>query len=292
MHNNIKPVSSCARVDLHIHSTASDGTLTPSAVAAACKELSLSYAALSDHDTLAGVSEFLQAARTLSLRAVSALEFNVTYDGEMHILGYGVDIENKALLGALHTLEAQREKRAYDMVAKLNRNGVSLSMERVEQIGAGGVLGRPHIARALVEAGYAPDVESAFPMYLNQGCIGYCLRKKIDSDLAINLIREAGGVAVLAHPKLTCYPDFDELLTRLTGEGLEGIEAYYPAHSDEEVAYFLSLADRYGLLVTQGSDYHGQTRKSSALYGERRGGARLTESVEEIFSRAACRSIP
>ena len=270
-------------IDLHMHSTASDGSYTPSELARACKELGLEYAALTDHDTIDGVAEFLDEARRVGLRAISGLEFNVDYEGEMHILAYGVDIHYAPLVEELEVLANQRRNRAANMVKKLISQGFAITMERVNEIAAGGVVGRPHIARALFESGYGEDLEDAFKTYLEPGGAGYLPRLKIASERAIRLTKEAGGKAVLAHPKLTEYGDFDELLQKLKVKGLEGIEAYYPAHSDRETAYFEKLADRYGLFVTCGSDFHGATRKSTALGREQRAGLRVRRDVAALF---------
>ena len=173
------------------------------------------------------------------------------------------------------------------MVKKLQDQGYPITLERVEEIAGGGVLGRPHIARALLEKGFGENVEDAFKRYLEPGKPGFLPRLKIKSSEAIRLARQAGGHCVLAHPKLAYYPDYDELLTRLKGEGLEGLEVYYPAHSDEEVEFFFGLAKKYDLFLTQGSDYHGKIRKSTQLFREQRGRAALEESVERLFARVS-----
>ncbi len=273
------------KIDLHMHSTASDGSLTPAELAKECKRIGLAKAALTDHDTVDGVEEFLATAKAIGLDAVSGLEYNVEYDGEMHILAYGIDIYNAELREALSVLAEQRITRASRMVQKLQSQGYAITLERVEEIAGGGVLGRPHIARALMEQGYGKDIEDAFKTYLEPGKAGFLPRLKIPSGEAIRLARQAGGMTVLAHPKLTNYPDFDELLLRLKKEGLEGIEVYYPAHSDSEVEYFLALAKKYDLLITEGSDFHGKTRKSTRLGSEQRGGEELAGSVQRLFKK-------
>ena len=274
------------KIDLHMHSTASDGSYTPRELAQACRDLGMEYAALTDHDTIDGVGEFLDEAARIGLKAISGLEFNVAYDGEMHILAYGIDIGYKPLVDELEILAGQRRERASNMVRKLIAGGFDITMERVNEIAAGGVVGRPHIAKALFESGYGKDLEDAFKTYLEPGGAGYLPRLKIDSRRAIALTREAGGKAVLAHPKLTEYGDFDELLQKLKAQGLEGIEAYYPAHSLRETAYFEKLADRYGLFVTCGSDFHGATRKSTALGKENRANERVRNDVRRLFCDA------
>lgn len=273
------------RIDLHMHSTASDGSYTPGELAEECKKLGIEYAALTDHDTLDGVREFLEASKKIGLRAISGVEFNVAYEGEMHILAYGIDLDYGPLVEELNIMADQRRNRARNMVNKLIQEGFSITMERVGEIAGDGVVGRPHIAQALFEAGYGQDLEDAFRTYLEPGRPGHLPRLKIPSKRAIALTKAAGGHAVLAHPKLTEYGDFDELIQKLKAQGLEGIEAYYPAHSLRETAYFEKLADRYGLFVTCGSDFHGATRKSTAIGKERRAGQRVKRDVEALFSK-------
>lgn len=275
------------KIDLHMHSTASDGSSTPRELARECKAAGITRAALTDHDTIDGVAEFLEEAGRIGLPAISGLEYNVEYEGEMHILAYGMDIWNQELRDALDVLANQRITRASRMVKKLQDQGYPITLERVEEIAGGGVLGRPHIARALLEKGFGENVEDAFKRYLEPGKPGFLPRLKIKSSEAIRLARQAGGHCVLAHPKLAYYPDYDELLTRLKGEGLEGLEVYYPAHSDEEVEFFFGLAKKYDLFITQGSDYHGKIRKSTQLFREQRGGAALEESIERLFARVS-----
>lgn len=273
------------KIDLHMHSTASDGSSTPTQLARECAQIGLTHVALTDHDTAAGVDEFLAEAARQGLHALSGLEYNVVYDGEMHILAYDFDPHNAPLLEALDEMAQQRITRASRMVAHLQAQGYPLRLERVQEIAGGGVLGRPHIARALAELGYGKDMEDAFKSYLEPGKPGWLPRMKIPSARAIALARQAGGVCVLAHPKLTYYPDFDELLSRLKGEGLSGLEVYYPAHSEQELEFFFGLAKKYDLFITQGSDYHGAIRQSTRLASEQRGGEALQASVERLFSR-------
>lgn len=273
------------KIDLHMHSTVSDGSLSPCELAEACKEAGLSHAALTDHDTQGGVSEYLSAARDLGLCAISGMEFTVQYDGELHILGYGFDEKHPALVARLAELAHEREERVAQMVYKLQKEGYRISLEKVREIAGDGVMGRPHIATALYLAGYAPGQEEAYRTFLEPGKPGWVIRRKISSEEAISLIRNAGGEAVWAHPMQAHYHDDDEMAARLTSEGLGGIEAYYPAHSDDDVAKYLALADKYGLFVTQGSDYHGGMRHGTAISKETRGSHRLREDVSALFAR-------
>lgn len=274
------------KIDLHMHSTASDGSLAPAALARACKELGLTHAALTDHDTAAGVGEFLCEAKRVGLCAVSGMEFNVAYHDELHILAYGFNPQHPVLLAALRELAAQRTERVHDMVAQLNRKGYSVDIARVAELAHCGTLGRPHIARALFEAGYAPSVEAAFNAFLQPGKPGFLPRKKIASDRAIALARQAGGTVVLAHPGQVICSDLPALIARLVREGLQGIEAFYPTHSDEQTAAYCALAEKFNLLVTAGSDYHGSMRAGTHIGGEARQNAQLLRGVQAVFARA------
>ncbi len=272
-------------IDMHMHSTASDGTSTPEEIARLCKDAGLEYCALTDHDTIAGVERFLAEARKLGLRALPAVEFNTQYDGELHILGYGIDINNPEIAERLRYLAHSRSTRAERMVKKLNENGIDISMERVKELAGSGVMGRPHIARALVEKGYAKDLPRGFKEFISAGCIGYVERESISRKEAISLIKKAGGVAVFAHPGITAAADTAGLVKTMVEEGIDGIEVYYPTHTDEQTEEYLALAKKYGLYVTCGSDFHGSTRPGVSVNEEKRGDTYLKKSVMDIFNK-------
>ena len=270
-------------IDMHMHSTASDGTYSPEELAEMCAKEGLKYCALTDHDTVAGSEAYVKRCRELNINALKAVEFNTKYDGELHILGYGINLREKNLKKTLDELAEFREKRTELMVKKLNDAGIEIKLERVKLIAGSGVIGRPHIARALCEAGYAKDVEGAFKQFLNRGCVGYIERKSITSEEAISLINGAGGKAVFAHPGITAAPDTEKLVKELVSEGLSGIEAFYPVHTDKQVRQYVEIAKKYGLYITCGSDFHGVTRKTSLLHAEKRGGELLRDSVIRFY---------
>lgn len=271
------------RVDLHMHSTASDGTSPPAALAEECRAAGLTHAILTDHDTAAGVAAFCAACATAGVRAISGVEFNCVYDGELHILGYGFDPAHPALARCLAEMAEERARRTGRMVANLNAAGIGVSLERVAEIAGSGVMGRPHIAQALIELHLAADIPEAFAKYLNRGCVGYSHREKLPSREAISLTRAAGGRCVLAHPLLTHDADLPGLIRRLAKEGIEGIEAYYPLHSDADAAFFLKQARELGLFVTAGSDYHGAGRHGTYLGKEARMSLELEAGVRLLF---------
>lgn len=272
-------------IDLHMHSSCSDGTLRPADLAKACADIGLKCAALTDHDTIAGVQEFLHAAQGAGLQAISGIEFSAEYPGEMHILGYGFDFRNRELNARLAVLAQERVDRVKAFIARLKELSIDICLEELDEFARGATLGRPHIACVLVKKGYANSMEEAFAKYLDVNAIAYCERKKIASAEAIALIHGAGGVAVLAHPKLLEVGDYRPILDKLTAEGLDGIEAFYPEHTDTDAQLFCELANEYGLFITSGSDYHGERRTKISLAQEQRDSAFLQESINGIFRR-------
>ena len=176
-----------------MHSTASDGTMTPSQMAEECQKAGLCYAALTDHDCVAGVEEFMARAEQLGIRAVSGVEFSVQYEGELHILGYGVDLGHSRFARECRVLAQKRETRVQEMAEKLCQAGYRISLERIRAHAGGDLIGRPHIAAALVEAGYARDIPDAFQRFLNRGGAGFVERYRLSEEEAICLIHEAGA---------------------------------------------------------------------------------------------------
>ncbi len=269
--------------DLHIHSTASDGSFSPVQVAEICAKKGIQYAALTDHDTVLGVKDFLQAADRLHLKATTGVEFSVQYGGELHILAYRVDIDAPRFLSVLKDLGRRRADRAKRIVAKLQKAGMDISLAEVSAQVRGEVIGRPHIGRVLADKGYANSVSDAFTKYLNCGCPGFVERYSLTEQEAIHAIKNAGGLAVLAHPKLTFSTDFDALIQRLKNLGLDGIEAFYPLHTAEECTFFSRLGEKYGLFLTQGSDAHGDMRNTTYIGKEMRGKTHMEDAISRLF---------
>lgn len=257
-----------ARVaDLQLHSTASDGSDAPSEVVGRAAAIGFAAIALTDHDSLGGVAEGLAAAQSLGIELIVACELSTLDDNERQVdmLAYGVSPNDAAFGHLLHSLRDGRFARAWGMVQKLNEFGHAVSFERVIEM-AGGTenIGRPHVARAMVEAGIVPDVKSAFtPELILDGGRCYVQRVKISPQEAIAVIHAAGGVAVAAHPARTFLSD-DEI-AHFVAWGLDGIEAYYSAHSDAETAHFVTLAEHHGLLITGGSDDHGDINEGRLM---------------------------
>jgi len=258
------------RADLHVHTTASDGLLTPSQVVDRAAAAGLAAVGIADHDTVAGIEPALARAAELGSGAplvVPAVEINTDWEeGEIHILGYFIDWRGPALTRTLEGLRRGRLRRIEKIVGALRGLGITVSVQRIISLCEEGSVGRPHVARALVEAGYVSSVREAFQRYLARGRPGYVARDRFTPVKAVRTVREAGGVAVLAHPGLDTSPEFiDELIEA----GLEGVEVYHPDHGPEAERFYLALAARKGLVVTGGSDSHGPGHVHGTAIGYR-----------------------
>lgn len=248
-------VAGADAIDLHTHSTASDGLLTPARLVALAVERGLRVLALTDHDTTDGLAEAQSAAETVGLRFVPGVELSTHVEaGEVHILGYFIEPTHPALRTALARFREAREDRAATIVARLTAAGAPIRLERVLAL-ASGSIGRPHVARALVEAGHATSINDAFERWLVRGRPGYVERYRLTPPDAVCLIRAARGVPVLAHPHSA--DDLPGLLPELVAVGLAGIECYYGDYDDTRKQTYLDLAARYDLVPSGGTDFHG-----------------------------------
>ncbi len=245
------------RVDLHIHSTASDGKLTPAEVIREAAEQGLVYIALADHDSVGGIAAAKAAAQSLPhLSVIPGIEISTDIpEGEVHILGYFIDYTNRQLLAKLENFKNSRLRRAQAMVAKLERLGIHIDWQRVLELAGTSTIGRPHIAQAMMEKGYVPSFKEAFDEYLGHGKPAYVEREKMLPAEAVAIIVKARGLAVLAHPLTTEDPE--GLILELKPAGLVGLEAYYNGYSAEEVERLVALAQKHDLVATGGSDFHG-----------------------------------
>jgi predicted metal-dependent phosphoesterase TrpH len=243
--------------DLHVHSSASDGVLTPEELVVKACELKLSGLALSDHDTVDGLSIAVDYIKhhELPLDFIPAIEMNTELDNhEVHILGYYIDYRNEELKQQLLQIKEARRGRAVKMINRLRDMGIEIDMKRVEQIAMDDLIARPHIARALLEKGYVSTEKEAFDKYIGKGRPAYVPRYKFEPQTALKLIADAGGVSVLAHPGLLRDQAMVHLLVEM---GVEGLEVYYPEHSPSIISEYLKLCSDKKLLITGGSDYHG-----------------------------------
>lgn len=242
------------QADLHLHSTASDGLLAPADVVACALERGLLAIALTDHDTVDGLPAARRAAEEEGLDFVPGIEISCDANGlEIHLLGYLIDEENAALRMRLAEAREQRVGRGRAMVERLNALNVAIRFEDVVRQARGSVVGRPHVARALVATGAVSSEDEAFRRYLRNGGPAYVPKGGLTSAEAIRVVRGAGGVAVLAHPGLYAA---EELVPRLVAEGLAGIEVWHPKHGLDQERRFLETAERLGLVATGGSDFH------------------------------------
>jgi hypothetical protein len=256
-----------SRVDLHIHSTASDGALSPEEVVGESVRRGLSVIALTDHDTVNGVAPALAAAEAFpGLRVVPGVELSTDVaQGEVHILGYFIDYSDGELLARLERMRNSRRERAQEMIARLGDLGVNIDWSRVQEIACEGSVGRPHLAQAMVEGGYVGSLKEAFNSYIGRGGPAYVERRKLTPAAAVELILRVRGLPVLAHPLTVA--DLETLVIELKSAGLIGIEVYYKDYSAADVGKLLSLAESHQLAVTGGSDYHGLDTESEAGIG-------------------------
>jgi predicted metal-dependent phosphoesterase TrpH len=248
-------------VDLHLHTSASDGVLSPSRIVRYAKEKGLKAIAITDHDTIDGNAEALNEGAKVDLEVIPGVEISAQFDlGSMHILGFFIDIGNKSIKERLSLLQETRAKRNPKMVEKLRELGVEISYDEVLHASGGGQVGRPHFAQVLLKKGYIHTVQEAFDRYLGKGAPAYVDKFRFAPKEAMGLIREARGIPVLAHPFTLHIPSqhqLNALLAELVRWGLMGIEVYYPEHTEDQIALYKDLAEKHGLLVTGGSDYHG-----------------------------------
>lgn len=253
-------------IDLHTHSLRSDGALEPAALVERAAARGVTIQALADHDTLSGVAEAMAAGERLGVRIIPSTELNTESEwGDVHILGYFLDPADAALEGRLRWLRENRGRRVELMVEKLNALGYPISLARVMEIAQGGSLGRPHLAQALFEAGHVPTYDSAFDTLIAKDAPAYVSRVGLTPLEAVQLVVAHGGVPSLAHPFTVV--GLEELMPLLVAAGLVGIETYYGSHPPSTTAMSLSLARRYGLVPTGGSDFHGRGDHGSPLGG-------------------------
>ena len=251
-------------IDLHVHTTMSDGTLSPAEVVRYARERRFRAIAVTDHDTVAGIGPAQIEAATCDLEIIPGVEISTQWpNGIMHILGYFVRPETPDLLACLAWLSNGRRERIPLILEKLRENGVHVTEQEVVAEARGGVLGRPHVANVMLRKGYVSSLQDAFDRYLKKGTPAYVVKTKLEPEKAIHAIAKAGGLPVLAHPYSLREEDRESLInvvTMLMGFGLRGIEAYYSKHTREQTETYLDIASRLGLTVTGGSDFHGANK--------------------------------
>lgn len=257
-------------IDLHIHSTISDGTMSPSELVLYAAQKGLSAISITDHDTVAGVDEAVAAGQSLGVEVVPGIELSVLYhDSSVHMLGYLFDHHSRTLLTALRHLQDGRAVRNKKILSRLTSQGIDIHLRELEKIAGPGECGRPHIAKLLLEKNVVKTMDEAFEKYLGQGASAYVSRMMYDAGEAIKLIRDAGGISILAHPSPMDQAQgaFGGNLEDLVDLGIDGIEVYYPSHSRKFRKQLMTFAKQRNLLMTGGSDFHGAIRPGTSLAG-------------------------
>lgn len=277
-------MTDAAWCDLHMHSTHSDGTDTPRRLVEMAAERGLGAIAVTDHDTTSALEEAKEAGRELGVTVLSGVEISVDHHGRtVHLLGYCFDSGVERLRAGLNTLLEGRNARNLCIIEKLNELGVPITYEDVVKEAGGKVVGRPHFAAAMVKCGAVATTQEAFDQYLATGGRAYVDRLQFSLKDAVAMVREAGGVAALAHPKLVRLgpnEDLDTLVKSLADAGMAALECYYSTHTPEETELYVRMAEKYGLVATGGSDYHGANKPDLTL-GWGRGDLRVPMSCAE-----------
>ena len=271
-------------MDLHAHTTASDGSLSPAELVHLAVSCGLGALGVTDHDTLAGLPEALESASGCGIELVPGVELSVEYPGHFHLLGYLFDPAYAPLDDRLRYLRDHRASRNVRMLEKIQECGLPITLEDVRAEAGGEVLGRPHMAKALVRKGIVDSVKEAFNRYLADGRPCHVPKAKLTPEEGIALIRAAGGVPVMAHP-FTLKMDPEKLeaeLCRLKECGLGGIECYYSQHSPDQQNLFLGIARRLDLVATGGSDFHGDTKPHVHLGVVTGGGPASLELLDRL----------
>ena len=254
------------KVDLHLHTTYSDGTLTPNELVQLALKNNLEIISITDHDCTDGVDEAILASLNKNLTVIPGIELNTdTEDGEIHVLGYFIDYQNKDLQKLLIECRNSRVERARIMVERLNSLGINIQWTRVEELAGYGAIGRPHIANAMLEIKSIKTFQEAFEKYIGRNGIAYIERFRLNVFEAVKTIQQYGGIPVLAHPGY--IKNLDNLLPILIESGLKGLEVFYANYDTNTINKLKNIASKYGLIPCGGSDYHGIKTKTEKLPG-------------------------
>jgi predicted metal-dependent phosphoesterase TrpH len=256
-------------LDLHLHTTASDGTMSPAEIVRYAKKKGLRVIAITDHDTIEGLEEGIREGEKTGVEVIPGVELSADASkGTMHLLGYYIDPVCEELADKLRFLQQARMERNLKIVEKLQNLGMPIELSEVKATPEHGQIGRPHFAYTMVQKGYAQNIQDAFDRYLGKGRPAYVEKFRFSPQEAMHVIRKAGGITVLAHPFTLNRPDptdLDALIDELKEKGLDGIEVYYPEHSDGQKKLYRDMAQKYGLVISGGSDFHGLTKDEADL---------------------------
>ena len=257
-------------IDLHVHTTASDGEYNPKDVIKMAKENNVETIAIADHDTVAGLEEAIEEGEKIGVEVIPAIELNAKVEkGKMHILGYYMDYKDKDFMQAMETLRKDREDRNMEFIEEFHKQNVNITLDQVKKYAIGRIIAKPHFARALYDNGYINDIEEAYTNYFNVPPMKNIKRQSITPKQAIDLIKNAGGIAVIAHP-VTLKLNDDELnkeIKELKSYGLDGIECYNNIHTKEDINKLKKIANENDMLITAGSDFHGPITTPGVIIG-------------------------
>ena len=258
-------MTASSTIDLHLHSTASDGSYPAETVVAMAERNGVRVLSLTDHDSLDGIPAAEERAQRAGIRVIPGVELSVSEAGiDVHLLAYGFDPQDKGLVAAIARYRDSRRERARKILARLKGLGIKISLEEVEAIARGGALGRPHVAEALMQGGHIETFQEAFQRFLGHHAPAYVPKQTVALEEAVSIVREAGGVTVLAHPGTL---NRDHLIAGWAGRGLDGIEVWHSKHAAADVTRFKEIAKRHGLLMTGGSDFHGERTPDVSIGG-------------------------
>ncbi|MDR3304238.1 MAG: PHP domain-containing protein [Treponema sp.] len=270
-------------IDLHTHSSASDGSLSPAALIQAAQARGITALALTDHDTLAGLAEAEQAAALAKIRFIPGIELEIPWEpGEFHLLGLGLSRPSGAFIEAIASLAQKRADRNHAIIARMREAGIAVDYDDILALSGGHSVGRPHFATFLIKQKLAKNYEQAFDRYLGKGKCFYVPREGLEFRLALTLIKEAGGIAVLAHPMslYVAWGTLPSLMRDFKEQGLDGIEAWHPTAKVSACKRLETLGRSLGLLITAGSDFHGAARPDRKL-GITAGAHKISEAILE-----------
>jgi predicted metal-dependent phosphoesterase TrpH len=270
-------------VDLHTHTTFSDGLYTPEELVAAAKQAGLAAVAVTDHDAVGGIERATAAGRELGIEVVPGVEMSCNTNGfDVHLLGYYVDLRDQAVLDFFEMVRRKRAERAEKMVAKLAELGFAVSIERVRELAHGAATGRPHVAQAIVEAGVAANTEEAFSRYIGYDGPAYFPKMQLSPVDAIEFVHKHGGVAVVAHPGT--YHN-DAALYSVIAAGADGIEVWHPDHQQRSVDHYNEVATKNGLIMTGGSDCHGGRKQGRTTIGQLTVAYKYLQGIKDVIAR-------
>ncbi|MBE7028989.1 MAG: PHP domain-containing protein [Ruminococcaceae bacterium] len=271
-------------IDLHTHSTCSDGSFTPKEIIAHADEIGLYAVALTDHDNIDGILEAKKEALKRDIIFIPGIEISCDFSSELHIVGLNIDCESEKLVNLTNKFKEDRKKRNINTIKRLNDAGIDINLEEAKKYSTGNALGRAHIAKVMVDKGYASSVKDAFKKYLGKGKVGYSNEFRISYKDAISVIKESGGVAILAH----CHylnmneDEFIEFIKELKSYGLNGLEGYYTEYTKEQSDFYISVCKKLDLIISGGSDFHGDMKPDIKL-GKGFGNLKVPKTLLDNF---------